>query len=76
MENKITDIKQVKDSVTFIFNNDEKQFAVFCMFGKTIFTTTSPGILKSTLVNIKNDIKQFGFDAKVMKKLYIENYGR
>lgn len=71
MENKITEIKQGQDSLTFIFNNDDKQFAVFCMFGKTIFTTTSPGILKSTLVNIKNDIKQFGFDAEIMRKLYI-----
>jgi len=71
MENKITEIKQGQDSLTFIFNNDDKQFAVFTKFGKTTYTSTSPGILKSTLVNIKNDIKEFGFDAEIMKKLWI-----
>lgn len=71
MENKITEIKQGQDSLTFIFNNDDKQFAVFTRFGKTTYTSTSPGILKSALVKIKEDIKQFGFDAEVMRKLYI-----
>ena len=76
MENKITEIRQGQDSLTFIFNNDDKQFAVFTKFGKTTYSTTSPGILKSTLVNIKNDIKILGFEAEVMRKLYIENYGK
>jgi hypothetical protein len=71
--NKITDIKQAKDSVTFIFNNDDKQFAVFTKFGKTLYTSTSPGILKSTLVEIKKDVKEFGFDEKILKKLWMSN---
>ena len=74
--NKITEIKQGQDSLTFIFNNDEKQFAVFTKFGHTTYSTTSPGILKKTLSLIKEDIKQFGFEAEIMRKLYIENYGR
>ena len=73
MEIKITDIKQVKDSVTFIFNNDDKQFAVFTKFGHSIYTSTSPGILKSTLVEIKKDIKEFGFDENKLKKLWMSN---
>ena len=70
--NKITEIKQGQDSLTFIFNNDEKQFAVFTKFGHTTYSTTSPGILKSTLVNIKNDIKKFGFDAEIIGGLWIQ----
>ena len=76
MENKITEIRQGQDSLTFIFNNDDKQFAVFTKFGKTTYSTTSPGILKKTLSLIKEDIKQFGFEAEIMRKLYIENYER
>ena len=76
MENKITEIKQGQDSLTFIFNNDDKQFAVFTKFGHSIYTSTSPGILKKTLSLIKEDIKILGFDAEVMRKLYIENYGK
>lgn len=76
MENKITEIRQGQDSLTFIFNNDEKQFAVFTKFGKTTYTSTSPGILKKTLSLIKEDIKILGFEAEVMRELYIENYGK
>ena len=76
MENKITEIKQGQDSLTFIFNNDEKQFAVFTKFGHSIYTSTSPGILKKTLSLIKEDIKILGFEAEVMRELYIENYGK
>ena len=74
--NKITEIKQGQDSLTFIFNNDDKQFAVFTKFGKTTYTSTSPGILKKTLSLIKEDIKILGFEAEVMRELYIENYGK
>ena len=76
MENKITEIRQGQDSLTFIFNNDEKQFAVFTKFGHSIYTSTSPGILKKTLSLIKEDIKILGFEAEVMRELYIENYGK
>ena len=76
MDIKITEIKQGQDSLTFIFNNDNKQFAVFTRFGHSIYTSTSPGILKKTLSLIKEDIKILGFDAEVMRELYIENYGK
>ena len=76
MENKITEIRQGQDSLTFIFNNDDKQFAVFTKFGHSIYTSTSPGILKKTLSLIKEDIKILGFEAEVMRELYIENYGK
>ena len=72
MENKITEIKQGQDSLTFIFNNDDKQFAVFTKFGKTTYTSTSPGILKKTLSLIKEDIKILGFEAETMRKLWIK----
>ena len=72
MENKITEIRQGQDSLTFIFNNDEKQFAVFTKFGHSIYTSTSPGILKKTLTYIKMDIKKFGFDAEIIGGLWIQ----
>ena len=43
-ERKITEIKQGNDAVTFVFN--DKEFCVFAKFGKTIYSTTSPGVLK------------------------------
>ena len=72
MENKITEIRQEQDSLTFIFNNDDKQFAVFTKFGHSIYTSTSPGILKKTLSLIKEDIKILGFDAEIIGGLWIQ----
>ena len=73
-ERKITEIKQGNDAVTFVFN--DKEFCVFAKFGKTIYSTTSPGVLKKTLTEIKKDIQEVGFDAEVLSRLYIKNYGK
>lgn len=73
MERKITAITKIGDSISVIFNDGES--AVFYPFAKTIYTQTSPGVLKKTLSNIKKDIQEFGFDAEVLSRLYIKDYG-
>ena len=73
-ERTVTEIKQGDNAVTFVFN--DKEFCVFAKFGKDIYTSTSPGVLKKTLTEIKKDIQEFGFDAKVLRHLYIKNYGK
>ena len=52
-ERKITEIKQGNDALTFVFN--DKEFCVFAKFGKGIYSTTSPGVLKKTLTEIKKE---------------------
>ena len=74
MERKITAITEIGDSISIIFNDGES--AVFYPFAKTIYTQTSPGVLKKTLTEIKKDIQEFGFDAEVLSRLYIKNYGK
>ena len=74
MERKITAITKIGDSISIIFNDGES--AVFYPFAKTIYTQTSPGVLKKTLTEIKKDIQEFGFDAEVLSRLYIKNYGK
>lgn len=69
----VTEIKQGDNAVTFVFN--DKEFCVFAKFGKDIFTSVSPGVLKKTLTEIKKDIQEFGFDAEVLSRLYIKDYG-
>jgi hypothetical protein len=72
MERTVTEVKQGDNAVTFIFN--DKEFCVFAKFGNTIYSTTSPGVLKKTLTDIKKDIQEFGFNAEVLSRLYIKNY--
>ena len=74
IERTVTEIKQGDNAVTFVFNDNE--FCVFAKFGKGIYSTTSPGVLKKTLTEIKKDIQEFGFDAEVLSRLYIKNYGK
>ena len=74
MERKITAITEIGGSISIIFNDGES--AVFYPFAKTIYTQTSPGVLKKTLTEIKKDIQEFGFDAEVLSRLYIKNYGK
>jgi len=72
-ERKIISIYKVdKEQIQVDFSDNE--FAVFSSFGKTIFTSTSPGVLKKTLVELKKDIKKYNFNAEELSKLYIENY--
>ena len=74
MERTVTEIKQGSDALTFVFNENES--CVFAKFGKDIFTSVSAGVLKKTLINIKKDIQEFGFDAEVLSRLYIKDYGK
>ena len=69
---KIVSIINIGGSISIIFNDGES--AVFYPFSKTIYTQTSPGVLKKTLVELKKDIKKYNFNAEELSKLYIENY--
>lgn len=69
---KIVSISNIGNSISIIFNDGES--AVFYPFSKTIYTQTSPGVLKKTLVELKKDIKKYNFNAEDLSKLYIENY--
>ena len=51
MERKITAITKIGDSISIIFNDGES--AVFYPFAKTIYTQTSPRVLKKTLIEFK-----------------------
>ena len=73
-ERKIVSISNIGGSISIIFNDGES--AVFSSFGKTIFTSTSPGVLKKTLVELKKDIKKYNFNTEKLSNLYIENYGK
>jgi len=69
MERKITSIGKIGDSVSIIFN--DKESAVFTKWGETIYTQTSPGVLKKTLVEFKKDLKKFDFDVEALRTLWI-----
>jgi len=66
-------VKYNENAIKVLLSN--KEWAVFYPFAKTIYTQTSPGVLKKTLTEIKKDIQEFGFDAEVLSRLYIKNYG-
>ena len=51
---KIEYISNIGNSISITFSDGES--AVFYPFGKTIYTQTSPGLLKKTLTNFKKDI--------------------
>ncbi len=69
-QRKITAISNIGGSVSVIFNDGES--AVFYPFSKTIYTQTSPGVLKKTLVEFKKDIKQYNWDINKLQELWIE----
>ena len=71
MERKVVSISDIGGSISVIFNDGES--AIFYPFAKTIYTQTSPGVLKKTLVNLKKDVKDTNFNVEELKKLWVEN---
>ena len=71
MERKVVSISDIGGSISVIFNDGES--AIFYPFAKTIYTQTSPRVLKKTLVNLKKDIKDTNFNVEELKKLWVEN---
>lgn len=69
-QRKITSISNIGGNVSIIFNDGES--AIFYPFSKTIYTQTSPGVLKKTLVNFKNDIKKYDWDINKLQELWIQ----
>ena len=71
MERKVVSISDIEGSISVIFNDGES--AIFYPFAKTIYTQTSPRVLKKTLVNLKKDVKDTNFNVEELKKLWVEN---
>ena len=71
MERKVVSISDIGGSISVIFNDGES--AIFYPFAKTIYTQTSPGVLKKTLVNLKKDVKDTDFNVEELKRLWVEN---
>lgn len=69
MERKIVSIGSIGDSISIIFNDGES--AVFYKFAKSIYTQTSPGVLKKTLSEFKKDIAKTNWNIKELEKLWI-----
>lgn len=69
MERKVVSISDIGGNIAVTFNDSEG--CVFHKFGKDIFTTTSPGVLKKTLVNLKKDVKDTNFNVEELRKLWI-----
>ena len=70
MERKVVSISDIEGSISVIFNDGES--AIFYPFAKTIYTQTSPRVLKKTLVNLKKDVKDTNFNVEELKKLWVE----
>ena len=68
-ERKITSISNIGGSISIIFNDGES--AVFYPFSKTIYTQTSPGVLKKTLSEFKKDILKTNWNIEELRKLWI-----
>ena len=68
-ERKIVSISNIGGSISVIFNDGES--AVFYPFSKTIYTQTSPGVLKKTLSEFKKDIVKTNWDVKELERLWI-----
>ena len=71
MERKVEYISDIGGQIAVTFNDGEG--CVFHKFGKTIYTTTTPRVLKKTLVNLKKDVKDTNFNVEELKKLWVEN---
>ena len=72
MERKVVSISDIDGNIKVTFNDTE--YCMFHRFGKDILTTTSPGVLKKTLVNLKKDVKDTNFNVEELKKLWITAY--
>ena len=70
MERKLVSISDIGGSISVIFNDGES--AIFYPFAKTIYTQTSPRVLKTTLVNLKKDVKDTNFNVEELKKLWVD----
>ena len=70
MERKVVSISDIGGSISVIFSDGES--AIFYPFAKTIYTQTSPGVLKKTLVNLKKDVKDTNFNVEELKRLIKE----
>ena len=71
MERKVVSISDIGGSISVIFNDGES--TIFYPFAKTIYTQTSPRVLKKTLVNLKKDVKDTDFNVEELKRLWVEN---
>lgn len=69
MERQITSIILIGNTISIVLNNGES--ALFTKFGKTIYTQTSPGVLKKTLSEFKKDIVKFDWDVEKLRTLWI-----
>ncbi len=69
MERKVANIVEINGNIAVTFNDGES--CVFHKFAGGIFTTTSIGVLKKTLVNLKKDVKDTNFNVEELKKLWI-----
>ena len=70
MERKVVSISDIGGSISVIFNDEES--AIFYPFAKTIYTQTSPRVLKTTLVNLKKAIKDTNFNVEEFKQLWVD----
>lgn len=55
-------------------NFNDKQWAHFHEFGKTILTCTSEGVLKSTLSEFKKDILKSEWNIKQLREWYLKKW--
>ena len=69
MERKVASISDIDGNIKVTFNDTE--YCIFHKFGKDILTTTSPRVLKKTLVNLKKDVKDTNFNVEELKKLWV-----
>ena len=71
MKRKIVNIEKIGRNISVTFN--DKESCVFHPFSKNndIYTTTTLGVLKSTLVELKKDIKKHDWDVEELKKIWI-----
>ena len=67
-------VKYNENAIKVLLSN--KEWAVFYPFAKTIYTQTSPGVLKKTLSEFKKDIIKTNWNAEELSRLYINNYGK
>ena len=69
-ERKIVSISNEGDKIIKVVFSDN-EFAVFSSFAKSIYTQTSPGVLKKTLSEFKKDIVKTNWDVKELERLWI-----
>jgi hypothetical protein len=67
---KVISISNEGDKIIKVVFSDE-EFTVFSSFAKSIYTQTSPGVLKKTLIEFKRDIVKTNWNLEVLRKLYI-----